>query len=1308
MASAQERLKLKRPCEVWSVKEQLCLASSVLKSGDQNWMSVSRSLKPFLEKELQRPVDWFSQKACALQYAQLLENADTPKRKKRETSETIGESIVRRLTQERIAELSQFLATQREEYQQLKNELNLLKSGNIAEDKLQKMWLNIELEEREQEQKNKTHSTWLARRQKQEGQTPQILGFNIQRKSESSESGHDTLDPNTDEEEKKNKGGRSPLLTSLLKSPSPTTQIQSQTSSAQVTSPTIASLLGSSPKIPNPPLTQTVSSQLHQLVSTAIVNATPERPSAGAPTLSMLLELPANLQRATLSNLQTHTPTATTTTITNLPQQNVDLQLMQIDNQRSNIQIIEPPITPANMSTSEMIDHIDEVIPKDIMADVIDKDEINEIIGDIEELIKGEIPDNPQVLDSGATNIIGNINQPIITGREEIKNTQETVSIADSSSTSEMPLVEINSNTSNIAEIIGTVTAENKEKKAENENKSSPKEEEPKDKKSLESKELPETRKSTETTDKTKSINEEQTMEIENKNNSVEKGIEKQESKKTSEAVKETNKSPNEETKSSKEEEEEEEATAKSSKEINKKTVKEETKKSTKEEEEGKKNPKEETKKITKEETKVAKEETKRISKEEIKKTPKEEAKKILKDDPKKNPKEEIKKPSKDEIKKPPREEIKKNPIEEVKKPSKDDSKKPTNTDESKKVPKDEKTPKDEKISKEDAKKTQKEEPAKKNSKDETKKSTKEETVKKNPKEEAKKNVKDETKNPKEEQKRTTKEETVKKITKEEPAKKNPKDEVTKKNPKEEQKKNPKEETKKNPKEEATKKNSKEETKKNLKEEATKKSNKVEIKKPIADETKKSTDGKKSEETKNIEDTKKLTENSKQDPKEVKTTNEVKETRENKSTEKCGNPEEIIQNSENHSNKNNDQQKIEANTTKQDQNATTEILSVSSNDTLINEDTEKSQDISLILEEEDTPANQEKKKDDEKILSKDIKQEKSDNDVEEHQNIPDNVKLENFKKEDTKDSSDGTSNTELLEADMKDFDDDDDEEDDEQTKIDDKEKISKFIPIEIKKEDDIGIREENEIPDEMRSETIKCTKEVKDEIDEKKIHLDDSAISRKEQSQFSGSVSELDEEESSLSKLSGGRAMKTYSKRQTIAIDSEPEMESSEGADYRAWKKAVMLVYNRLATHKYASAFLRPITEDQAPGYHSIIFRPMDLSTIKKNIDNGTIRSTRHFQRDVMLMFQNAIMYNKHDTFVYKMAITMQEECLQHMQILVQVTGEVSFRRETRTAASTSNESSETISKRKRSHITPSPHDTDNSRGKKRRKSEND
>ena len=44
--------------------------------------------------------------------------------------------------------------------------------------------------------------------------------------------------------------------------------------------------------------------------------------------------------------------------------------------------------------------------------------------------------------------------------------------------------------------------------------------------------------------------------------------------------------------------------------------------------------------------------------------------------------------------------------------------------------------------------------------------------------------------------------------------------------------------------------------------------------------------------------------------------------------------------------------------------------------------------------------------------------------------------------------------------------------------------------------------------------------------------------------------------------------------------------------------------------------------------YPSCTIRPMDLSLIKKKIETGVIRNDMEFQRDMLLMFQNAIMYN--------------------------------------------------------------------------------
>ncbi|KAM4726720.1 bromodomain-containing protein 8 isoform 2-T2 [Anableps anableps] len=101
---------------------------------------------------------------------------------------------------------------------------------------------------------------------------------------------------------------------------------------------------------------------------------------------------------------------------------------------------------------------------------------------------------------------------------------------------------------------------------------------------------------------------------------------------------------------------------------------------------------------------------------------------------------------------------------------------------------------------------------------------------------------------------------------------------------------------------------------------------------------------------------------------------------------------------------------------------------------------------------------------------------------------------------------------------------------------------------------------------------------------------------------------------------------------------------------HKIWKKAIMLVWRAAANHRYANVFLQPVTDEIAPGYHSIVHRPMDLATIKKNIETGLIRTTAEFQRDIMLMFQNAVMYNGLDHDVYHMALEMQRDVLEQIQ----------------------------------------------------------
>ncbi|KAH9505133.1 hypothetical protein Btru_059648 [Bulinus truncatus] len=136
----------------------------------------------------------------------------------------------------------------------------------------------------------------------------------------------------------------------------------------------------------------------------------------------------------------------------------------------------------------------------------------------------------------------------------------------------------------------------------------------------------------------------------------------------------------------------------------------------------------------------------------------------------------------------------------------------------------------------------------------------------------------------------------------------------------------------------------------------------------------------------------------------------------------------------------------------------------------------------------------------------------------------------------------------------------------------------------------------------------------------------------------------------------------------SLSICSDTEEEKS----LKQWKKSIMLVWRAAATHKYANVFMNPVTDEIAPGYHSVVHRPMDLSTIKKNIENGVLRTTVEFQRDMMLMFTNAVMYNSFNHNVYKMAKEMYDDVMLHIeqyvntQLMIQTTDAKNLRQSRR------------------------------------------
>ncbi|XP_065201496.1 bromodomain-containing protein 8-like [Planococcus citri] len=134
---------------------------------------------------------------------------------------------------------------------------------------------------------------------------------------------------------------------------------------------------------------------------------------------------------------------------------------------------------------------------------------------------------------------------------------------------------------------------------------------------------------------------------------------------------------------------------------------------------------------------------------------------------------------------------------------------------------------------------------------------------------------------------------------------------------------------------------------------------------------------------------------------------------------------------------------------------------------------------------------------------------------------------------------------------------------------------------------------------------------------------------------------------------------RSNNKTQSPMKKMDRESRSLDNSEYmKTRKKSILLAHQRLMSHKYANAFQKPITNRQVQGYENVIYKPMDLQTIKRKIENRQINSVAEFQRDILLMLNNAKMFNRINSQVYNMAVEVEEDALRDIQLTVQTLGE--------------------------------------------------
>jgi bromodomain-containing protein 8 len=92
------------------------------------------------------------------------------------------------------------------------------------------------------------------------------------------------------------------------------------------------------------------------------------------------------------------------------------------------------------------------------------------------------------------------------------------------------------------------------------------------------------------------------------------------------------------------------------------------------------------------------------------------------------------------------------------------------------------------------------------------------------------------------------------------------------------------------------------------------------------------------------------------------------------------------------------------------------------------------------------------------------------------------------------------------------------------------------------------------------------------------------------------------------------------------------------GGPTKNFKSVINLLHAQISQHRSGNIFHNPIKKSEAPDYYDIVKRPMDLKTVKAKIKDNSITNSQEFQRDIYLMFVNAMMYNRPRSDIFKMA----------------------------------------------------------------------
>ena len=167
---------------------------------------------------------------------------------------------------------------------------------------------------------------------------------------------------------------------------------------------------------------------------------------------------------------------------------------------------------------------------------------------------------------------------------------------------------------------------------------------------------------------------------------------------------------------------------------------------------------------------------------------------------------------------------------------------------------------------------------------------------------------------------------------------------------------------------------------------------------------------------------------------------------------------------------------------------------------------------------------------------------------------------------------------------------------------------------------------------------------------EKKVPIGEVDLNDTERSMLNNAIigDEIENEyddnfnQSKKSSSRGGRGRRTII--QTGAENNSSHSKSQKSQKQKSWRELASILIDDLIKHADSEPFRTPVDRGEYPDYFEIIDRPIDLGTIKKNLDSNVYANDlSKFEADCKLIFLNSKTYNTNKRSpIYGMTLRLQ------------------------------------------------------------------